>query len=71
MIEGGKEKDISISTHMVKRISGGSVKSQDTKRAAERTGRCEEEGWTGVDGVEIGGLQFSTAPTAGLRTHSK
>ena len=28
----------------------GSAKLQDTKRAAERTGRCEEEGWTGVDG---------------------
>ena len=31
-------------------ILSGSAKSQDTKRAAERTGRCEEEGWTGDGG---------------------
>ena len=43
-----------ITVHIkVKRILDGSTKSQDTKRAAERTGRCEEEGWTG-DGGGLG-----------------
>ena len=58
MIGDGKFKNISILAH--KRILIGSAKSQDTKRAAERTGRCEEEGWTGRTGVDGGGDRWTS-----------
>ena len=49
-----------LSLHIkVKRILSGSAKWQDTKRAAERTGRCEEEGWTG-DGGGRGGDRWTS-----------
>ena len=50
-----------LSLHIkVKRILSGSAKWQDTKRAAERTGRCEEEGWTGWTGWRS--VDFSPVP---------
>ena len=54
VIEGGKFKKTSFFTHMVKRILSGSAKSQDTRRAAERTngpvwGRRVDGGGRGGD----------------------